>query len=202
MSVVSKDEYDYEAYDADVDDLRHEIKLLDTQVSSQLSDSRNVTPTLAEQGLREIYNAISSKYGVDLEYKEFRDFISSVADETKLTTAMNEALGSKVITSLTQRTQMKLMITMSYLVDKSLQLIEKETNTVNALTPELIGMIDKTVQWYQTLQQIKNEVHLGDPDKTMEILVESSSDSTNKTTKAGTDLALIKQIAEDIKNSK
>jgi len=193
------DEYlTYDASECDISELRAEVSRLDTEISSQLTD---VTPSVSETSLQSIYSAISAKYNLDIGYKDFRDFIRTVADESKLNVAMNEALGAKVVAAITQRTQLKLIISMSYLIDRSLDLIEKESRNTQILSPELVGMIDRTISWFQTLDQIKSNIDISDPDRMMEKLIEKEQGVATKTNERNTDISIIKQIAEQIKNS-
>lgn len=194
------DEYlTYDATDCDKDTLRNELLKLDNDISS----TSNITPSVAETGLQEIYDAISKKYGLDIGYKDFRSFIKTVADEDKLNMAMNEALGSKVVTAIAQRTQLKLIISMSYLIDRSLDLIEKEAKNSALITPELVGMIDRTIQWFQTLSDIKNSMHISDPDRTMSNLVEKAGikSNTSNSSSDSVSIEVIRQLANSIKSS-
>ncbi len=158
---------DDEFYEEDsLDSLRTEVNQVSTAVSRGYLN--HTDGSIADTGIRVIYEEIAKRHNLTISYKDFDSFIKDIGKESKFDSRLNEAIGSKVVGSIAKRVQLKLMYSMSSLVDTALSLIEKESRTTSELSPELIGMIDKAFLWYQSLQSIQDEIKITDSDKAIE----------------------------------
>lgn len=200
-------EFSYSVTDNDVSMLRNEVLRLDDEVTQGLKD---VSPSEAETGMSVIYNEIAKKYNLDVSYKDFRSFIHDIATEGKLESSVNEALNAKVFKGLARRTQMKLIISMSYLIDRAADLMELQSKADNIVTPELIVTIDKMVVWYQQLQNMIDNQKLQDPDKAIDRAITqdkrdnpekySDSEQFNSESNVNKDIGLIKNLVNSLRN--
>lgn len=203
-------DFSYEVIDDDraIDTLRAEVLALDASVTSGMT---NITPTDAETGITDIFNQFAKKYNVDVEYKEFRTFLHDIASQSKFDNAITEAIGTKVLFSVARRTQMKLLISMSYLIDRTMDLMELQAKSDNIVTPELLVTIEKGMVWYQQIQQMMDSQKIQDPEKAIDKAVKQdmkenpdkySIDDTSTKAKSedSTDVNLIKNLVKSLRD--
>jgi len=157
-----------------IDDLRHDVVALDNSLDRQLA-LHDVTPSASEVAVQDIYDKISKKYGVQVGYASFKDFIHDVANNSVVQKEMLDAINAKVTTSIVQRTQLRIALSLSKLIDRMLTLVEKESDETEILTPEIVGSIDRALMYYQQLADIRDGITIQDPDRALERLSEKAN---------------------------
>ena len=155
------------------DDLRTELTRLNNEVRSDLATLQTSNISESEKALTAIYSAVSDKYGINTSYQDFKSYLSGIADATKFDKAINDALGAKVTDAIATRAQMRLMASMGYVIDRMGTLIEQEAATSPVVTPEMVGMVQKSQEWVKMLQEIKANNPIKDPDKAIERALEA-----------------------------
>lgn len=162
----------YEAEDAEFtmpeDDLRNEFMKLSTTSHKDLAAINQETAAGTNDALDTLYKAISEKYGVNTQHKDFKTYMNTIAEETKLDKAINDAISAKVIDSLVTRTKTRIMASTAHVLERIQDLIEEEAATTGVITPELIGVAQKNLEWISALGKIRSEVTIQDPDKAIQ----------------------------------
>ena len=162
----------YEAEDAEFtmpeEDLRKEFMKLSTTSHKDLAQLSQTPASGSNTALDTLYKAISEKYGVNAQHKDLQSYMSSIAEETKLDKAINDAISAKVIDSLVTRAKTRMIVSTTHVLERIQDLIEEEAATTGVITPELIGVAQKNLEWISALGKIRSEVTIQDPDKAIQ----------------------------------
>ena len=190
--------YQYDVKETSIDDLRYDVVALDNSIDRQLA-LHNVTPSESEVAVQEIYEKISKKYNVKVGYTDFKDFIHDVANNSNTQKEMLDAINAKVTTSIVQRTQLRIALSLSKLIDRMLTLVERESDETDILTPEIVGSIDRALMYFQQLSDIRNNIVIQDPDRTLQRISEKENGNQielNKDNSANVELVnnILKQL--------
>lgn len=158
--------------DETLDDIRNDLIVLDDSVKNQLS-VRDVIPNSSEIAVTEIYKQFEDKFGVQIGYSKFKDFIQHIGEQSKFQKEILNAVNAKVATQIAQQAGLKLMITINTLIERSSTAILKVSEGLLAPDPVVVGMIDKMIQWHQQLKQMQEEytATMSDPDNAIERLI-------------------------------
>lgn len=176
------DGFSYDVVDESLDDLKHDLVVLDDSIQNSLTTRYN-KPNSSELALRKLYEEYSTKLGIKVGYDDFKDYVSHITENNKLQRELIDAINAKIAMDVTQRTTASLLQTFQTLVNRAQTMILKESAQPDqTLSPELVGMIDKCMQWNQQLQEISEETRskVADPDKTIERTVEKINATMNK----------------------
>ena len=199
----------YETQDAEFsmpeDELQTEFMRLTSASKKELTSYKNAHPPTsseADDALDTLYKAISEKYGVNTQHKDFKSYINSIAEETKLDKAVNDAISAKVIDSLVTRTKTKIMASTAFVLDRIQTLVEQEAASTGVITPELVGVAQKNLEWIDALNKIGAGLTIKDPDKTIERAIamdkrehpEKYVETDKQNTDLSNNLAFIKQV--------
>lgn len=172
---------DYMISDGDLESLQNEVIRIDDKIRNELNLSRDFRgnklssindgdtddTSIASDAMATLYTAISEKYNINASYKDFKSFIHGIVTESKMEGTINNALSSKVVSSLAKRTQLRLIISMAYLIERATNLIEEQSKIATVVTPELVTMIDRMGEWFAKMQEMIDTQSILDPDKTI-----------------------------------
>lgn len=170
----SFEDFSYNVVNESLDDLKQDIIVLDESVKNGLS-TKWEKPSTSELAVRDLYVNYSEKLGMKIGYTNFREYIEHVAENNKVQRDIIEAVNAKIASDISQRQEAKLLITLNTLIDRSTTMILRMTEGENAeFTPELVGMVDKCMQWMQQLNEIRDEAlsKVSDPDRTIDKIKE------------------------------
>lgn len=201
----SFDKFSYNVVDETIDDLKKDIITLDDSVNQGLSVKFG-KPNTSELAIRDIYKEYGDKLGIKIGYTDFKEYISNISENNKIQRDIIEAINAKIAVDITQRAIAKLILTFSTLIDRSCTMILKMSEGENAeLTPELIGMADKCMQWINQMNDIKNESagKYSDPDKTILRITEkvrSQYDAKKSEDNSSNDQELINSLIESLRS--
>lgn len=135
------------------------------QYSQSIANLVDNNPSNTDKYLIDIYDDMNKKYNLNIGYDSFRDFITTIGDKDKLTAKFEQILGGKILESVTRRVILKIGITVGNLIERSLTLMEKQSENSYEVTAELVIYIDKAMQWVKELQKMEEKYGVGDADK-------------------------------------
>jgi hypothetical protein len=163
-----------------IDSLVPAISEYDNAISTVLN-----VPSKSDLVLSNVYEAINQKYNLNITNKEFTDFVSTIADKSKFESSVESILGSKVISNVCSRVTLKSIVTAGALIEKSLELIEKQSANTTSTSAELIVMITKIFEWIEQLNVLKDKYESDDPDRNLERTIESMGGIINSESSTG-----------------
>jgi hypothetical protein len=164
-------DYDYDPHNEQaIMTLREEMAKID---EIMLAGSKNPSNPSVERALNDIYDKIKEKYGLKTGASNFRDFIRGVVDETRVEHTVNLAIESKIVMSLATRMKTEMMIAMTELLERAIELIKQQAFTTECLTPELVGMIDKLGTWMLKIDELRDKVKIADPSKAIDRAIDA-----------------------------
>jgi hypothetical protein len=190
-----------DAIDIPVDSLAPSLNNYENALSTVMS-----VPSKTDIVLSNVYDALNQKYNLNITNKEFTDFISTVIDKSKFETSIENIVGSKVITNVCDRVVLKSIITAGALIEKSLEVIEKQSATINTTSAELIIMISKIFEWVEQLDALRDKYETEDPDKSLSRVIETKENEINGNVVSGNSESsknatkLIKDILDQLNN--
>lgn len=160
--------------DETLSDIRDDLMVLDQSVQTQLS-LQEVIPNTSDIAVEQIYDEFTKKFGIQIGYTKFKDFIQHIGEQSKFQKEVLEAVNAKVATQIAQLAGLKLMITINTLIERSSTAILKVSEGLLAPDPVVIGMIDKMIQWQQQLKQMQDDYTslVSDPDSALQRLKDS-----------------------------
>lgn len=203
--------FSYEIQDADIQDLRSAIKrdivTLEDSVNRDLA-SVNIPPSQSELQVRDVFKQIADKYHVEVGYDTFKDLIHDISNYSNEKKEMMDAILVQVTTSLVQRANLKLVISLTKLIDKMVSAVEMEADSQTELNLDVVvNTIDRCMMWYQQLVDMRNQFTIKDPIKTLErnadkIRQENGEEIENDSSTVGkVDPGVIKNLIKQLQTS-
>jgi hypothetical protein len=147
--------------------------------SKQITDYTQ-RPSNSDKTLITVYEEMNKKYNLNIDYTNFKDFLTSIADKDKLTSAFEDILGSKVISEVSKRVKLKAIVTVGNLIEKALDLMDRQVETAYEPSFDLVVYIDKVMQWVDQLATFEENNKLGDPDR----MLRKTANEINKVSSA------------------
>jgi hypothetical protein len=184
-----------------IDSLAPALAEYETAISTVMS-----VPSKSDLVLTNVYEALNEKYNLNITNKEFTDFVSTITDKTKFESSIEKVIGGKIISQVCNRVTLKSIVSAGALIEKSLDIIEKQSTTINSTSAELIIMITKIFEWIEKLDDLKDKYESEGPDKTLERVLETKDgEGSGKAigdagSEAKNSAKIIKEILEGLKS--
>lgn len=154
-----------------------------------------------EAQVRDIFDQMSKKYHVDIGYDNFRDMLKDISNYSKQKKEMMDAIIAKVTTSLTQRTNLKITIALSKLIERLITTVELSVDSEEQLNLDLVvNTIDRCMMWWNQLNEMVNQLKISDPDKKLTLMSNeiNNNNNANQNQNTGKNISLINSILQQL----
>jgi hypothetical protein len=155
----------------DISSAKNQLSILNNMKSANDFDVNN---TEIEKELRKSFTELVDKHKIgDIEYKDFKDIIKGLADYTKKESEFNKLFTSKLVGAMTDAATTKCIMSLGFLIDKSLSKIIKMTEEATDDYQDLnllISSMREIFSWLKQLETLKKSYYLAGADKGLESL--------------------------------